>query len=53
MKNKLDTMGNRTRNLPAFTAVPPLSITVRRFYAEFFKYFATSLQRFSGVLSRQ
>jgi len=39
MKNKLDTTENRTRDLPYFTAVPPLSITVRSFYPEFFKYF--------------
>jgi hypothetical protein len=39
MKNKIDTIGDRICDLPAFTAVPPLCITVRKFYPEFYFYF--------------
>jgi hypothetical protein len=43
MKYKIDTTGNRTRNLPAFTAVPPLCTTVRKFYPDFFFFSLLSL----------
>jgi hypothetical protein len=43
LKYKIGIIGNRNRDLPAFTAVPPLCTTVRKFYPEFLISFATSL----------
>jgi hypothetical protein len=35
MKNTIYTIENRTRDLPICTGVPPLFITVRKFYSAF------------------
>jgi hypothetical protein len=52
MKNKTDAIGNRTRDLPAFTAVPPFCIIVRKLYPElsiFFFFFHESAAIFWGA----